>query len=1006
MADYQNPKASNAILGDLQEIVTLIQSGAKMDPSGNTNIPNGAKRVVSVTGGYQIQSYNGSTWVSIGKLIHDCDTLDGKNSNTGTTANTIPVRDKNGDLPGDITGNAATATKLATARTIDLGGIVSATEQSFDGSKPITIPVNSINVNNENDDAVKGVLTPKHGGTGRTDGAAADVVVSSAQGTVKASAYGQIGDAKNINGTDLDTLTVSGNYISTSGTIALHYPYASTSVVWRVNVCRQGTSVRQILFTDEAMWTRQSTNTGGSWTGWLPSGTTGTTNLILYVSKSGNDNNTGTDSANPVLTINRAIRIAKGWYVGNSNPSVILRIGEGDWGAVTFNTLPFRLYIYPYDGAVASAYSSSLPTFTNILSSNSVVSLLGVVIQGAARASVQGYIGLSGYNRIATVHADNEGVAIISSSESPLDILSANQQYVLRATTSGYIYAATRTINVVENLNLSNSFISGDRGGTFFIDLLSFTLADSVSVTGSKISVQRGCSLNVSKTWISNNVPGTTDAGVVTGVRLASGIWGGGNSHYIMGGDAMWREDASYLYARDVAVAGNTDDLASARGQIGQAPSLSATDWNTLTKSGVYWFSNAAIQASENAPTTSGGHLVVHGNVANYVHQFYYVFNTHTAFHRCCNNGTWGTWKQLLDANGNFPNNAATASKLYTARDITLTGQVTGSASFDGSGDTSITTYNGAYASAVVEGEAQENSWFKIADTMDGGSYVSFNIRFLVQRAASGGASFVWTISCMLNNGATEVQNLKSYITDIVNGSEADIPQDYFVATSLAGTNGTARVALWVNIPSRFNGYKFTVLGETSRWQLNTTRWNLYHLEKEDGVTEIPSSYTSVPTQFFTPERSFAVGDFCWSYRSSKTGFLLCNGAAISRTTYADLYAIIGTKFGTGDGSTTFNLPDMRGKVAWGANGNLGTVLAAGLPNATGDVPIGAVMGDNTSANAFWGRNSTSDTIRHGGANIYDSGRLYLDLSHASSIYGKSSTVQPPAIALNCFIKY
>lgn len=998
MADYSNPKASNAILGDLQEIVALIQAGAKMDPSGNTNIPNGAKRVVSVTGGYQIQSYNGSTWVSIGKLIHDCDTLDGKNTNTGTTANTIPVRDQNGALPGNVTGNAATATKLQTARTIDLGGILSATEQSFDGSKSVTIPVNSVNVNNEQDNALVGEVSKLHGGTGRTDGAAADVVVSSAQGTVKASAYGQIGDAKNINGTDLNTLTVSGNYIATSGTVDNNFPYDG-SIVWRLNVCRQGTSVRQILFTNEAMWTRQSTNTGGSWTGWLPSGTTGTTNPILYVSKSGNDNNTGTDSANPVLTINRAIRIAKGWYVGNSNPSVILRIGEGDWGSVGFYCLPFALSIYPYDGAAASEYSSSLPTFTNIISSGSTVNLYGVVIQGAAQASIQGYIALNYYNRVASVIAGNESLALIQSSESPLDIISANQQYILRAAGSGYIYAGTRTINVVENLNLSNSFISGDRGGTFFIDLLSFTLEDNVAVTGLKCSLQRGCFANVSRTWITNNVPGTTDNGVVTGVRLANGIWGGGDAHTFLAADATWKKDSSSIYARDVAVGGDTDDLASARGQIGQAPSLSATDWNTLTKSGVYWFSNANVSASTNRPSTAGGHLVVYAQ-GNYVHQFYYQYNSHIAWHRC-NNSTWGAWKQLLDANGNSPNNAATASKLYTARDITLTGQVTGNVSFDGSGDASMTTYNGAYASAVIEGEAQENSWFKIADTMDSGSYVSFNIRFLVQRAASSGASFVWTISSMLNNGATEVQNLKSYITDIINGSEADIPQDYFVATSFAGTNGKTRVALWVNIPSRFSGYKFTVLGEASRGELDTTKWNLYHLEKEDGVTEIPSSYTSVTTQFFTPESSFAVGDFCWSYRSSKTGFLLCNGAAISRTTYADLYAIIGTKFGTGDGSTTFNLPDMRGRMAQGANGNLGTVLAAGLPNITGNVTLYAQV---LSAGGAFAQGSGGN--RADGNYGADHVRFDFNASRSSSIYGNSSTVQPPAIALNCFIKY
>lgn len=47
-------------------------------------------------------------------------------------------------------------------------------------------------------------------------------------------------------------------------------------------------------------------------------------------------------------------------------------------------------------------------------------------------------------------------------------------------------------------------------------------------------------------------------------------------------------------------------------------------------------------------------------------------------------------------------------------------------------------------------------------------------------------------------------------------------------------------------------------------------------------------------------------------------GWLLCYGQAISRTTYADLFAVIGTTFGVGDGSTTFNLPDFRGRVGIG----------------------------------------------------------------------------------------
>jgi hypothetical protein len=51
---------------------------------------------------------------------------------------------------------------------------------------------------------------------------------------------------------------------------------------------------------------------------------------------------------------------------------------------------------------------------------------------------------------------------------------------------------------------------------------------------------------------------------------------------------------------------------------------------------------------------------------------------------------------------------------------------------------------------------------------------------------------------------------------------------------------------------------------------------------------------------------------------SAPTGWLLCNGAAVSRTTYADLFTAISTTFGTGDGSTTFNLPDCTGRVIAG----------------------------------------------------------------------------------------
>jgi phage-related tail fiber protein len=57
---------------------------------------------------------------------------------------------------------------------------------------------------------------------------------------------------------------------------------------------------------------------------------------------------------------------------------------------------------------------------------------------------------------------------------------------------------------------------------------------------------------------------------------------------------------------------------------------------------------------------------------------------------------------------------------------------------------------------------------------------------------------------------------------------------------------------------------------------------------------------------------------------AAPTGYLKCNGAAISRTTYVDLFNLIGTTFGVGDTTTTFNLPDLRGEFIRGYDDGAG----------------------------------------------------------------------------------
>ena len=77
-----------------------------------------------------------------------------------------------------------------------------------------------------------------------------------------------------------------------------------------------------------------------------------------------------------------------------------------------------------------------------------------------------------------------------------------------------------------------------------------------------------------------------------------------------------------------------------------------------------------------------------------------------------------------------------------------------------------------------------------------------------------------------------------------------------------------------------------------------------------------------------------------WSDSSVPSGFLECDGSAVSRSTYADLFAIVGTTYGSGDGSTTFNLPDLQDNVAVGKSGtkNLASTGGANTVTSTGNV--------------------------------------------------------------------
>lgn len=139
------------------------------------------------------------------------------------------------------------------------------------------------------------------------------------------------------------------------------------------------------------------------------------------------------------------------------------------------------------------------------------------------------------------------------------------------------------------------------------------------------------------------------------------------------------------------------------------------------------------------------------------------------------------------------------------------------------------------------------------------------------------------------------------------------------------------------------------------------------------------------------------------------TGWLLCDGSAVSRTTYANLYACIGDTYGAGDGSTTFNLPNLIDKFIEGSS-TAGTEKSAGLPNITGraitDPANGSACPVRNYEGAFTSVEKVSIDKFTTNGKVNTTYGISFDASRSSPIYGNSTTVQPPALTMRYIIKY
>ena len=159
------------------------------------------------------------------------------------------------------------------------------------------------------------------------------------------------------------------------------------------------------------------------------------------------------------------------------------------------------------------------------------------------------------------------------------------------------------------------------------------------------------------------------------------------------------------------------------------------------------------------------------------------------------------------------------------------------------------------------------------------------------------------------------------------------------------------------------NGISSTIVPPT-----NTSYWTRFAL-----ITDINPLYSLVPTGVILP----------YGGVTAPSGFLICDGSAVSRTTYANLFAVIGTRYGAGNGSTTFNVPKLNdGSFVRGvAPSGVGTKYSASLPPLTT-----SSVGAHTHTRGTMNITGYIDMARRGGAS--------RDKAGGAMYYGSSFNAQ------------
>lgn len=383
-------------------------------------------------------------------------------------------------------------------------------------------------------------------------------------------------------------------------------------------------------------------------------------------------------------------------------------------------------------------------------------------------------------------------------------------------------------------------------------------------------------------------------------------------------------------------------------------------DLNNIKESGIYICASNAYAANyENCPIQKAFLLEVQATASkNFVFQFLTQYNDGSTeagnqYTRTCYNGNWSAWRM-----------AGSGSNLTTYTSLEQIGITPGEETF----------------AAIHNALPLNSELLYYVDSSQG-----FNMS--IYPANYGYIKFTKQWNTLLKGEFIRytVTNQESGIVD----SGDNVAYLYAMMYSSYYSN---RDVVWNKHYSVVDDGQLAKQSDLTNLS-NTVVKSVNGIKPTNGNVDI----TGVPTGTILP---FAGGTI-------PSGFLACNGAAVSRTTYAALFSAIGTTYGSGNGSTTFNLPAVEDNRFLEFSATRGSKRNAGLPNITGQTY--SILTENPFSS---GALTSGDVVPNNlglapDVNLANKLRyLLFNASNSNSTYGSSTTVQPKSLTVRAIIKY